>query len=166
MELKIVDNQRPEPWYAQGLRFSCTQCGNCCTGRRGFVWITDEEISQLAKLLGKSLEETIEQYCRRVGGRFSLKENFNPRHGGYDCVFLKEIPPEPDSGKVTHSKRVCSIYTARPAQCRAWPFWESNLASREIWEMTGERCPGIDRGRVYNKKEIETARDQIAGNSR
>ena len=27
-----------EPWYRDGLRFQCTQCGNCCTGDPGVVW--------------------------------------------------------------------------------------------------------------------------------
>ena len=30
-------------WYAEGLRFGCTQCGNCCTGPPGAVWFTAEE---------------------------------------------------------------------------------------------------------------------------
>lgn len=32
------------PWYAPGLSFTCTQCGNCCTGEPGVVWVSDEEI--------------------------------------------------------------------------------------------------------------------------
>ena len=30
-------------WYEDGLRFSCSQCGNCCTGPPGAVWFTDNE---------------------------------------------------------------------------------------------------------------------------
>ncbi|MFM1805538.1 MAG: hypothetical protein RL136_2417, partial [Planctomycetota bacterium] len=30
------------PWYAEGLRFECTQCGNCCSGGPGAVWFTPE----------------------------------------------------------------------------------------------------------------------------
>ena len=30
------------PWYADGLPFTCTQCGDCCTGDPGYVWVTDE----------------------------------------------------------------------------------------------------------------------------
>ena len=26
-----------DPWYNDGLRFTCTRCGHCCTGEPGFV---------------------------------------------------------------------------------------------------------------------------------
>src|SRR5262245_18529291 len=26
-----------EPWYQDGLEFTCTRCGKCCTGEPGFV---------------------------------------------------------------------------------------------------------------------------------
>ena len=41
-------------WYEQGLRFTCTTCGNCCTGGPGYVWVTDEEVDRLAAHLGLS----------------------------------------------------------------------------------------------------------------
>jgi Fe-S-cluster containining protein len=168
MELTVVNAKRQEPWYAEGLRFACTQCGNCCTGKPGFVWIEEDEIARLAELLSLSIDRTVEKYCRRIGGRISLKENFNPRGGGYDCVFLKEIPPAAASaaGEVAHSRRVCSIYSARPAQCRAWPFWDSNLASLEAWQFAGQRCPGIGRGELHARDKIEAARDQTSTISR
>ncbi|MFM7740581.1 MAG: YkgJ family cysteine cluster protein, partial [Planctomycetota bacterium] len=28
-----------EPWYKDGLRFQCSQCGDCCTGGAGYVWV-------------------------------------------------------------------------------------------------------------------------------
>ncbi len=157
-----MNTGQAEPWYADGLRFSCTQCGNCCTGRPGFVWISDEEIGRLAELLTLPIDQTIEKYCRRVGGRWSLKENFNPRHGGYDCVFLTEIPAETKGDGVAHGRRVCSVYSARPAQCRAWPFWDSTLSSPTAWEAAAQRCPGIGRGPLHEREKIEAARDQIS----
>ena len=35
------DGEKPAdsgPWYADGLSFECTMCGNCCTGPPGAVW--------------------------------------------------------------------------------------------------------------------------------
>ena len=49
MKLDVIKDGGPgEPWYADGLNFTCTQCGNCCTGGPGFVWISREEIVRLA----------------------------------------------------------------------------------------------------------------------
>jgi hypothetical protein len=36
------------PWYKDGLRFTCTGCGDCCTGAPGYVWVNKEEIEALA----------------------------------------------------------------------------------------------------------------------
>ena len=38
----------PRLWYRDGLQFECTQCGNCCTGDPGYVWVTPEEIKAIA----------------------------------------------------------------------------------------------------------------------
>ncbi len=143
-------------WYADGLRFKCTTCGNCCTGPAGYVWITDEEVTRLAEHL--KLDEAIvrSQYVRKVGRRMSLKENRNER-GEYDCVFLKPLPGDrPDA-----RKRGCSIYAARPLQCRTWPFWHGTLESEDAWRHSKRTCPGLDssKGKLYGVKEIDAFRD-------
>ena len=35
-------------WYADGWRFSCTQCGDCCSGSEGYVWVNQAEIDAMA----------------------------------------------------------------------------------------------------------------------
>ena len=130
------------PWYSAGLRFSCTQCGDCCSGSPGFVWVNDEEIAALANLVtGGNVEAFEDQYVRRVGIRKSLKE-----FPSGDCVFLDE------------KTRRCTVYSARPRQCRTWPFWDSNLKSPDDWEATKRVCPGCDKGRLYELAEIEDQR--------
>src|SRR5215208_5153364 len=90
MKLDVISNDAAkQPWYADGLNFTCTQCGNCCTGGPGYVWISREEIARLAEFLGITPEETLEQYCRTHGSQLSLKER-RAAGGAYDCVFLKE----------------------------------------------------------------------------
>jgi Fe-S-cluster containining protein len=132
------------PWYHEGLRFSCTQCGNCCTGAPGYVWVNKEEIETLAAAMGQDVAEFEEMYVRKVGIRKSLREYPNG-----DCVFF-----DTDS-------RSCSVYQARPRQCRSWPFWDSNLRTEGDWEATGEHCPGCGKGRLYTLEEIETQRGKI-----
>ena len=62
-----------KPWYSGGLRFQCTQCGDCCTGSEGFVWVNKAEIAALAIRTGLTVSEFEEQYVRLVGIRKSLR---------------------------------------------------------------------------------------------
>jgi Fe-S-cluster containining protein len=157
--------QVPEPWYADGLGFTCTQCGNCCTGGPGVVWINREEIVRLADHLKITPEQTVERYCRKVDGRFSLTEFRNAR-GEYDCVFLHEESSERQekdaaghAKSVVHTRRTCIAYAARPLQCRTWPFWAENLSSQSIWDRSSRRCPGMNQGKQYSLDGIAKLRD-------
>jgi Fe-S-cluster containining protein len=165
MKLDVVQaREAGRPWYAKGLQFTCTECGNCCTGGPGYVWIGREEIVRLAEHLHISPEQVVERYCRKIDGRFSLREIRTPE-GNYDCVFLKEIPTDRaqaakgEAEQVKHGKRVCSIYGVRPLQCRTWPFWPGTLSTQQAFKRAGERCPGIGRGRTWSRREIEALRD-------
>ncbi|HZL36177.1 MAG TPA: YkgJ family cysteine cluster protein [Tepidisphaeraceae bacterium] len=147
------------PWYADGLKFTCTQCGNCCTGGPGFVWISETEVARLAEYLKLTPQETLERYCRKVAGRISLKERRTPQ-GNYDCVFLTEQSTPAENGKPANKKRGCSIYPVRPLQCRTWPFWPEILRSPEAWEFAGRRCHGMSAGdRHFGREKIESIRD-------
>ena len=129
-------------WYSEGLRFECSQCGDCCTGAPGHVWVNQAEIVQLAAQLQMTdIDEFERQYVRKVGIRKSLVEFPNG-----DCVFF-------DS-----KSRKCTVYETRPRQCRTWPFWDSNLRSQETWNATCEICPGSGKGKVYSLDQIESQR--------
>ena len=138
--------QKKQPWYAEsGLKFNCSQCGDCCTGAPGYVWVNKEEIAKLAAAAGiEDVEEFERLYVRKIGIRKSLKEFPNG-----DCVFF-------DS-----ETRKCQVYQARPRQCRTWPFWDSNLRTPEAWEATCEICPGSGRGKLYSIEEIEQRRNVL-----
>ncbi|NBV45122.1 MAG: YkgJ family cysteine cluster protein [Planctomycetia bacterium] len=129
-------------WYADGLRFSCTQCGDCCTGGEGYVWVNQEEIDACARRLGMPVAEFETLHVRRVGIRRSLRE----RPGG-DCVLLDAIT------------RRCTVYSERPRQCRTWPFWDSNLRTPEDWAEAAAACPGCNRGQLV---PLESIREQAA----
>ena len=46
MKLDVLNSDsEAQPWYAAGLQFGCTECGNCCAGAPGYVWISTEEIT-------------------------------------------------------------------------------------------------------------------------
>lgn len=126
----------PEVWYKEGLRFTCTQCGNCCTGAPGYVWIADQEIVDLAKRLGLDEASFRRKYTRTVKGSVSLIEKANN-----DCVFFA-------AGKG------CTVYAQRPKQCRTWPFWRSLVRSRGDWKAASQGCPGIDHGTLHGAAAI------------
>mgnify|MGYP003145583089 FL=1 len=61
-------NSEQEPWYRDGLHFSCTQCGNCCTGAPGVVWVDESEIKAIAEVTGKTTGEILLMHTRLYGG--------------------------------------------------------------------------------------------------
>lgn len=133
-----------KPWYKAGLKFSCTGCGDCCTGAPGYVWVNKQEVAKMASLVGMAVEEFADQYTRKIGIRRSLKEFSNG-----DCVFFD------------NQSRKCEVYEARPRQCRTWPFWESNLRTPEDWERTCDDCPGSGTGKLHQLNEIEERRNTM-----
>lgn len=157
MTLPILQPDPPakDPWYQDGLSFTCTQCGNCCTGAPGYVWISDVEIRRLAEHLKISTAEVLDQYCRRIGNRISLKEH-RSQAGNFDCVFLLEQEVATKSGPAR--RRTCTVYPVRPLQCRTWPFWDGNLESEENWKRASKKCPGMNTGKKYSLEKIEVLR--------
>jgi Fe-S-cluster containining protein len=133
---------KKEVWYSGGLRFECTQCGDCCSGSEGYVWVNQEEIDAMASRVGLEPKVFEEKYVKRVGVRRSLKE----RPGG-DCVLLDE------------QTRKCTAYEERPRQCKTWPFWDSNIRTPEAWEETAQACPGCNKG---NLVPLETIIEQAS----
>jgi Fe-S-cluster containining protein len=124
-------------WYASGLRFECTRCGNCCTGAAGTVLVSDDEIEALATGAELSNAEFREVYTRSLrDGSVSLRER---RDGS--CVFYQR-------------DRGCTVHPLRPRQCRTWPFWRGVAASEESWNDEAERCPGMNRGLRHEAHEI------------
>ena len=130
-----------QPWYKDGLKFECSQCGDCCTGAPGFVWVNKQEIADLAESVGKSVEEFEAVYVRKIGIRKSLREYSNG-----DCVFFDT------------EARNCTVYEARPRQCRTWPFWDSNLRDSDAWKATCDICPGSGKGKLHSIESIEEKR--------
>jgi len=133
-----------KPWYENGLQFQCTGCGNCCTGEPGVVWVSEEELQQIADFLDEPVGAVKIEHTRLVGSRRTLKEFANG-----DCTFF--------DGKT----RGCKIYPIRPTQCQTWPFWKSNLESEETWQQTQQDCPGAGRGKLYTLDEINTEAGRI-----
>jgi len=126
--------------YHNGLNFECQKCGNCCSGIPGYVYLTMDEIKNIARYLGIKSDDFIKKYTLKViingEPRLSLIEKQN-----FDCIFYSN-----DKG--------CEIYPVRPYQCRSFPFWPANLENYEAWIKVSRLCPGVNRGRYYSAEEI------------
>jgi Fe-S-cluster containining protein len=115
------------PWYKEGLRFKCTECGQCCTGSPGYVWVSEQEMLSIANLLNITIDLFKRKYVRQRNNRYALVEKKSQNN---DCIFLKD--------------KKCTVYQARPSQCRTFPWWKENLTSKESWDLAAKSCEGIN----------------------
>jgi uncharacterized protein len=119
----------------RGLRFECQPgCTNCCT-QKGFVYLTEADLTRIAKFLGMPAADFERRYIYRTARQLRLRV---PRQ--VQCHFLR------DGG--------CSIHPVKPAQCRIFPFWPELVDDKREWRKTAAWCPGIGKGELV---QIETA---------
>jgi Fe-S-cluster containining protein len=121
-------------FFDQGLRFACRQCGACCVGEPGTIYVSKTEIEVIAASTHLHVDQFKRQYLYPFKDSFSIKEDKQGR-----CLFFNEG---------------CTIYTIRPLQCRTFPFWFCNLRSEKRWRHIKRQCPGIGSGRLYTRSEI------------
>lgn len=128
-----------------GLRFQCLGSGKCCRCRDGYgyVYLSLADRRQLSKLFGiHTLSFTI-TYTEKTDGLFHLKR-FKK-----NCPFLE-------------NKR-CTVYRARPIQCRTWPFWPENIIAAKWKQKILNYCPGVGKGELYSKSEISRIFSKLKG---
>ncbi len=113
-------------WFEEGLRFKCTGCGKCCTGASGSVYLSKVDLDRLANFFHLPIGTFARRYTRVIKGRRALIDG----PASHDCVFLTD--------------RTCTVYEARPTQCRAYPWWLSNIHDSQSWEEAAEVCEGIN----------------------
>jgi Fe-S-cluster containining protein len=130
-------------WYENGLRFACTQCGNCCRnhGDYAFVNLAARELEEIPRFLGISKQEFLARYCTKEAGHFPTLRMDAPR-----CPFLD-------------AQSRCSIYSVRPMQCRTWPFWRANLEPATWTGALRSICPGIDSGPLHSADQADALAD-------
>jgi len=126
-----------EKFYRDGVNFSCRGCGKCCRIPDGVVYLTDADILRLAKFFRCESHEFLKKYTHR-DQKFRVLNDFP----NGDCVFFKE----------GHG---CIAYTARPSQCRFFPFWGHVMLSRATWDDTAQECPGMNSGKLWTYAQIE-----------
>jgi len=134
-------------FYCNGLYFSCIRCSSCCRHESGYVYLSKNDVSRLISHLKIESKAFIKSFCRWIPSmneieQLSLKEKRN-----LDCIFWAGSSENFDGG--------CSVYEARPLQCRSFPFWQSVLYDKNSWKATARECPGMDKGFLHTKDSIE-----------
>ena len=125
--------------FKKGINFKCQGSSNCCVSRGsyGYVYLSKKDLTNIAKYLNISINLFEKNYCEYSNGYLHLKEiNTN----GY-CQFLEN--------------KKCTIYTARPIQCRTWPFWNENMNAKKWNKEIVKFCPGIGKGKLISISKIK-----------
>jgi Fe-S-cluster containining protein len=127
------------PFYASGLKFTCKRCSSCCRYDSGFVFLSENDLEKLIARLKMDRDGFIKKYCRwvtDVNGKevLSLREKPNK-----DCILWDSV---------------CTVYEARPVQCKTFPFWKSILSSPKAWDIAATGCPGMNSGETHSDKSI------------
>jgi hypothetical protein len=122
------------------LRFECTECGDCCTNRGdyAYVYVNREEVRQLAAHFEVSPSAFRRRYTFRDEDGWTQLKVDDKR-----CIFL-------DPGS-----RRCTVYDARPVQCRTFPFWPEFVKNGRWTAEPRELCEGVGSGRSYSRAEAE-----------
>ncbi|HKL85035.1 MAG TPA: YkgJ family cysteine cluster protein [Treponemataceae bacterium] len=129
-----------EPFYSNGLRFTCQRCSACCRFDPGFVNISEQDLTRLCTWSGMTREVFIETYCRWVN-----------RFDGYEYLYLLEK----DNCDCILWDQGCIAYEYRPLQCSSYPFWPSTMMDKDYWDAYAQTCPGINTGSLHSMEEIE-----------
>jgi hypothetical protein len=124
-----------EPWYASGLRFGCQRCGACCSGEPGYVWLQAADAAALAGELGLGLPEFRSAHPARRRA-LSLREEADGR-----CAFRARA-------------RLPRVRRA-PRDSAGAGLWPRLLASRAAWDKEAATCPGMGRGELFGREQIE-----------
>lgn len=99
----------------KNLNAVCQSCAACCRWK-GYVLLTEQDITRLAQYLGCEETDFIQRYTVLAANRAQLALAEAP---GGACIFLHGT--------------TCIVYPARPQQCRDFP---------RLWRVPG--CPLID----------------------
>ncbi len=108
--------------------FNCTMCGICCTGKNGIVVDESIDLPRLLEHFSCSIEE--------LDSKYTLIYN--------DKRVLRSAEVDEKEVCLFYSKeKSCTIHTARPDICRAWPYFRGNMLDELSLDMAKSDCEGI-----------------------
>lgn len=94
----------------------------------------------MAKLLKMTTLQFTKKFCTKTDGVFHINDT------GSDCLFLLN--------------KKCTVYAARPTQCKTWPFWPETMSAKAWKKDVVNFCPGVGKGKVWSAQEISKNIDE------
>ena len=104
--------------------FQCTRCGICCRGIGGIVLFASE-VPRLAAFLESHPQISAHNWLERRNNKITVRSGADG-----NCLFFS----------ASHG---CLVHPAKPAICRAWPFFRGNIVDPYSLALAKEYCRGI-----------------------
>jgi len=121
-----MDNELSQLKTALLSEFKCQKSGNCCK-REGYVYVTQTELTAMAKTLKLSAA------------------TFTKRYITYDNGWPVIATPTHRPRCFLNDKNQCQVYDNRPIACKTYPDWPSIWESKESILSEIAQCPGLKR---------------------
>lgn len=146
-----------------GFKFSCQQCGKCCTGKgEGEIFVYKPDLEIIFKHFNcdsiTKKREFVQKYLTTTSQSFVLR---NPKTGfkkyyNFDTLIFKETGDNEDCCFLEEGN-TCSIWDIKPYQCIIYPLWRVLLTNESGWKENSKKCKGVgvNEGKFYSPKEIQ-----------
>ena len=146
--IHAITKNMQEPFYKNGLKFTCKRCSFCCGHSPGFVYLSKSDLERLCAYFKMTAPDFAQKYCRWANYYHGTTVLALQEQKNYDCILWKDG---------------CTAYQARPLQCSTYPFWSWMVQDKATWDEVAKDCPGMNSGQLWPKDYIDktiTAYDQ------
>ncbi len=112
--------------------FRCKRSGRCCQVRGGIAWVDPIEQDAIATHMNLPVQSFRTKHTRELT---------DPRTGELRTALRDR---EDGACELLEAGNQCSVYEARPKQCRDFPYWDSVAGELASFERARAICPGIE----------------------
>ncbi|MFO8017653.1 MAG: YkgJ family cysteine cluster protein [Promethearchaeia archaeon] len=158
-------NRRISKKYQKGIRFTCQMCGKCCRGlNEGEIYLYREDVQKLAAHLGFTGSKGLKEFARKYVATVTKSYYWRPPNKSrgkthYITVLAFKLTGEDEVCQFLKGDE-CSVYDARPFQCRSFPIgWKMLMTKRKNFLTYARKCPGLklsrkNKGKFRSYQEI------------
>ena len=99
--IHAITKNMQEPFYKNGLKFTCKRCSFCCGHSPGFVYLSKSDLERLCAYFKMTAPDFAQKYCRWANYYHGTTVLALQEQKNYDCILW-------ENG--------CSLYEHRPSQ--------------------------------------------------